>query len=424
MFLQMIHTEQETELFVSDTIILRQNQPEKLKIWKESFPEYFQKGAGLEGHFFANSSVKLSPEYNSEMERLCSVLNLACKAIVENYFNDERIRNYYQLDKELEALLKKCIHKVYNQGFYRPDFLYDTSNQPKICEIGARYPLNGWMISYYLKLISHEVHTIKDQVDLDQNDLKKLIDDLYYHFTPDKKAAFVHDDEKGTEIFYLQKELAKLGVELISVRPQDLKISNDNLCVNEISVSQFILEMDREELKKIKPEVMDKLIEQNSYFNDIRTLILIHDKRVLAVMYDSEIMNDYLSSEDYNFLRKFLIPSYVITEPSGCDAFIKSSQNLILKLNSGGRGIGAYVKSDCTPSEWETIIRENWSKYVIQHFVDQKEFNDIENNRQIHLVGMLLCRDNKTYGSGLFRGSDESVVNVHQGRALVYPIAE
>lgn len=134
------------------------------------------------------------------------------------------------------------------------------------------------MISYYLKLISHEVHTIKDQVDLDQNDLKKLIDDLYYHFTPDKKAAFVHDDEKGTEIFYLQKELAKLGVELISVRPQDLKISNDNLCVNEISVSQFILEMDREELKKIKPEVMDKLIEQNSYFNDIRTLILIHDK--------------------------------------------------------------------------------------------------------------------------------------------------
>lgn len=136
MFLQMIHTEQETELFVSDTIILRQNQPEKLKIWKESFPEYFQKGAGLEGHFFANSSVKLSPEYNSEMERLCSVLNLACKAIVENYFNDERIRNYYQLDKELEALLKKCIHKVYNQGFYRPDFYMIPVISPRFVRLG------------------------------------------------------------------------------------------------------------------------------------------------------------------------------------------------------------------------------------------------------------------------------------------------
>jgi hypothetical protein len=114
----------------------------------------------------------------------------------------------------------------------------------------------------------------------------------------------------------------------------------------------------------------------------------------------------------------------VITEPSGCDIFINGEENLILKLNSGGRGIGAYVKKDCTTQEWEKIIRENWNKYLIQHFVDQQEFTDVENNRQIHLVGMLLCKDDKNYGSGLFRGSDETVVNVHQGRALIYPILD
>jgi hypothetical protein len=37
---------------------------------------------------------------------------------------------------------------------------------------------------------------------------------------------------------------------------------------------------------------------------------------------------------------------------------------------------------------------------------------------------MLLCKDDKTYGAGLFRGSDESIVNVHQGRALIYPLFE
>lgn len=405
-------------------IKLQQNQADKQKKWNQLFSEYFQKDTGLNSNLFANSSVTLSSEYSRQMNCLCAILNKACKAIVLNYFEDDRIRKYYQLDKDLEALLKKSNNEVYNQGFYRPDFLYDTNNQAKICEIGARYSLNGWMISYYLKLINNQTNAYGDRVSAENAALENLIGDLYNQFAPHRKVALIHDDEKGTEIFYLQKELAKLDIELISAKPQDLIVSNDSIYVNGVPVSQFILEMDREELKKINSDVIDKLIKQNSYFNDIRTLILIHDKRVLAVMYDAEIMSDYLSKEDYGFLQNYLIPSFVIIDPAGCDVFTDGEQNLILKLNSGGRGIGAYVKSDCTTEDWNIIIRENWDKYLIQHFVDQKEFNDVENNRQIHLVGMLLCKDDKNYGAGLFRGSDESIVNVHQGRALIYPILE
>jgi len=404
-------------------IKLQQNQTEKQQKWNQLFSEYFQKETAFSSDLFANSSVIISSEYSQEMNRLCSVLNKACKAIVLNYFEDERIRKYYQLDKDLETLLKKSNKQTYNQGFYRPDFLYDKNDQPKICEIGARYPLNGWMISYYVKLISNQANGEKVNL-YAENNLENLVEDLYHQLAPHKKVALIHDDEKGTEIFYLQKELAKLGVELISAKPQDLSVSDNSIYVNGEPVSQFILEMDREELKKISPDVLEKLITKNSYFNDIRTLILIHDKRVLAVMYDAQIMKNYLSKEEYGFLQKYLIPSFVITESSGCDVFINGEENLILKLNSGGRGIGAYVKNDCTPKEWNTIIRENWDKYLIQHFVDQKEFNDVENNREIHLVGMLLCKDDKNYGAGLFRGSDESVVNVHQGRALIYPILD
>lgn len=402
-------------------IKLQQNQAEKQEKWNQLFSEYFQKETVLNSDYFASSSVTLSSEYNGEMNQLCSVLNKACTSIVLNYFEDERIRKYYQLDDDLETLLKKSNNVAYNQGFYRPDFLYDKNDQPKICEIGARYPLNGWMISYYLQLIKNQASANEDKK---ENNLENLIDDLYNQFIPHQKIVLLHDDEKGTEIFYLQKELKGLEIELISAKPQDLILSNDSIYINGEPVSQFILEMDREELKKIRPEVLDKLISEQSYFNDIRTLILIHDKRVLAVMYDASIMKDYLSKEDYSFLQKYLIPSFVITESSGCDIFINSEENLILKLNSGGRGIGAYVKKDCTTREWEKIIRENWNKYLIQHFVDQQEFTDIENNRQIHLVGMLLCKGDKNYGSGLFRGSDETVVNVHQGRALIYPILD
>lgn len=421
----MIITKKETEnQFRIPDIQLQENHAAKQKKWNQLFSEYFQNDTKLNRSFIADSSVTVSSAYKKQMDRLCFILNAACKAIVLNYFEDDRIRKYYQLENDLEALLKKNNNQHYNQGFYRPDFLYDTNNQAKICEIGARYPLNGWMISYYLKLINNQVNGYEVKENTGNADLVNLIDDLHNQFAPYEKVALIHDDEKGTEIFYLQKELARLGIQLISAKPQELLLLNDSIYVNGEPVSQFILEMDREELKKISPNIVDKLIEQSSYFNDIRTLILIHDKRVLAVMYDDLIMSDYLSEEDYDFLKKYLIPSFVITDASGCDTFIDGEQNLILKLNSGGRGIGAYVKSDCTPEDWNTIIRENWDKYLIQHFVGQKEFNDIENNRQIHLVGMLLCKEDKNYGSGLFRGSDETVVNVHQGRALIYPIFE
>ncbi|MFD1601514.1 hypothetical protein ACFSJW_15835 [Flavobacterium artemisiae] len=420
----MIIKSKETASQIDATeIILEQNQPEKQEKWDQFFSEYFQNAEGLDRSFFAGSSVKISEAYNKEMRRLSFVLNQACKAVVLNYFEDKRIRDYYQLDKALESLLKKCTHQEYNQGFYRPDFLYDTQNQAKICEIGARYPLNGWMISYYLQLINDQINIHENEKTKNPN-LENLIKDLYNQLIPDKKIGLIHDNEKGTEIFYLQQELARLGIELISAKPQELTVENDSILIKGEAVSKFILEMDREELKKMNPNVINKLIEQNSYFNDIRTLILIHDKRVLAVMFDEQIMTDYLENEDYEFLKKYLIPSYVILNSDDCDRFIYCEENLILKLNSGGRGIGAYVKNDCTPQEWEKIIRENWNKYVIQHFVDQKEFHDLENNRKIHLVGMLLCRDDHTYGSGLFRGSDESVVNVHQGRALIYPMSE
>jgi hypothetical protein len=388
--------------------------------WDQLFLKYFGDHPKFNRSTFADSSVVLTPEYDEKLIRLCTVLNKACKAIVHNYFSDDRIRKYYQLDQTLEDLLKRASGKAYNVGFYRPDLLYDLNKQAKICEIGARYSLNGWILSHYLKLISREIDRPGSPVSVKALNLDDLIEDLYNELAPLGRIALVQDDEKGNEIFYVQKEFAKRGLELLSVNPRELMLQHDIIHSNGQPFLQFILEMDREELKKIDSKVMDKLIEQGSYFNDIRTLILVHDKRVLAVMYDSDIMSSYLSEDEYHFLKDYLIPSFVITDPTECAPFIHTDQNLILKLNSGGRGIGAYIKNDCTVDEWEAIIQTHWNEYLIQHFVVQKEFYDAENSRQIHLVGMLLCKDDKTYGTGIFRGSDETVVNVHQGRAQIY----
>ena len=114
---------------------------------KEYFDEIPFKGENT----FLNVPILVDPTQLKVFSRLSEVLNDVIKKIVLNYFNDKRIREIYQLDDELESILRLAESRPYQVGMYRPDFIFDKSGQLKICEIGCRYPINGWMLSYYTR---------------------------------------------------------------------------------------------------------------------------------------------------------------------------------------------------------------------------------------------------------------------------------
>jgi hypothetical protein len=119
---------------------------------KQLMTQYYGK-LPFEGDTFSAVPVVVKPHYLAQMDRLCQVLNRALVNIVSAYFTDERIRAIYDLDEEMESILRIAAEMPYTVGLYRPDLLQDENGQARICEIGARYPINGWMISYYLNLI-------------------------------------------------------------------------------------------------------------------------------------------------------------------------------------------------------------------------------------------------------------------------------
>ena len=386
---------------------------------KELMTQYYGK-LPFEGDTFSAVPVVVKPQYLAQMDRLCRVLNRALVNIVSAYFSDERIRAIYDLDEEMEGILRVAAEKPYTVGLYRPDLLQDKSGQTRICEIGARYPINGWMISYYLNLICRnsevmprkELQAVPGQLEFLQT--------LYNTFNASKLIILVHDNEKGTEVFNLLNEFDKKGLSSISASPTDLKLHNGQVTLNNKAVSQFILEMDREELRKFSPDVLHHIIRNGSYFNDVRTLILVHDKRVLAALYDESIMADHLSVEDYLFLRPFLIPTFTLNDAAKREEVIHSKQNWLLKQNSGGRGIDIYVKDECTPQTWADVVDNRWPEYMVQQYVQQQQF-DYMQNPNVKIVGMLLCYNDRSFGPGLFRGAAGCVVNVHNGRAVIFP---
>lgn len=368
---------------------------------------------------FLNFPVKINAKYLENAERLGKLLNDIFVKIVYNYTRDERVQDIIRLDKELQEILLMAEGTPYELGMYRPDFVYDVNGQAKICEIGCRYPINGWMLSYYSNLVAKEfVHSVDKDWEAIPNQ-ENFISEFSSRFDKEEPIFFIHNKEKGTEIHYLKKELAKDGIQLIDVNPKEFELVDGQLMVKEQVARQFYLEMDREELKIFDKDVLKSIIASGRCINDVRTILLIHDKRILTVLFNEVIMPSYTDEYDYAFLKTFLIPSFTIYDQKDKDYLIESSENWVLKNNSGGRGIGIYLKNECDPETWKEIITNNWQDYMVQEYVSQKEF--VLEKEKINIVGMNLYFNGQSFGPGFFRGSSKKIINLHDGKGVAFP---
>lgn len=371
----------------------------------------------IDGAQFAATPVLITPAYLARLDRLNQLLDKALRAIVEHYFDDPRIRTIYALPEPMEALLQLARGRPYRVGWYRPDLVHDMEGQPRVCEIGARYPLNGWMVS---ERAAEALAPHVAAAGLGRVTGHGFVDALCSRYRPGDTVAMLHAGEAGTEIFLLAEALRDRGIDFISVSPAEVGLEDGGLRGGGRAIDHVILEMDRSELPLIPAEVLHHLIDTGRYFNDVRTLILVHDKRVLAVLWDDAIRQSLLPADEAEELRAFLIPSWAIADADGCETLLMCDEDMIAKRSSGGRGIDALVRHECGESEWRARIERDWSMDVYQHYLPQRDFGAPGDARATHLVGLQLCRDATSYGPGIFRGSSASVINLHGGRGLLY----
>lgn len=371
---------------------------------------------------FADLPVHVSVSRLPEFEKLTAVLADALEKIVRHYAADSRIRAIYDLSDELNSILQEAAAEPYAIGAYRPDFLQAENGQLKICEIGARFPLNGWMISYYMEQVvgSFRFWNTEKPVQL----LKHMPEQFEQIFQKEKVLTLVMKSEKGYEIHWLLDILREKGFRSQICKPEELELVENEIQLNGKTAEQFILEMDRTELSLFRPGVLNQLIHHSRYINDVRTLILVHDKRVLAVLNDETIMRDYLDAGDYEFLRSWLVPAFALNDEALIGKLISTRENWVLKQSSGGRGVGMYIGHETEAAVWEKALRENRGEYMVQEYVKQHNYAVPTGNKTetMHLVGMLLCLNRTLCGPGVFRGSSNEVINVHQGRGVIFPM--
>lgn len=361
-------------------------------------------GLAPDENLCSRRALLLPDTYRKRMHRLGVLIDMAVRAVVDRYFVDRRIAAIYALPPALEQILRQAARKPYHVGWYRPDLVFDRDGMARICEIGARYPFNGWMVSHAWS---------RGHVDF-WPDLRAL-------FPPGSTAALVHGTEPSGEVDYLAAQLRQTGVDFVAVSPRELTVDDSGVRAGGRHPGRFILQLDRLELLSLPPDVLDHLLERGNYLNDVRSLILVHDKRVLAVLSDAAIMGDAMPADLYAELQPYLIYSTCARSAAEAEELLRQDGDWIAKPSSGGRGIGTLVRSQSDADIWAARVRNDWRHLVFQPYVQQLDFVDTDPAQPIHMVGMLLCRDSVCYGSGLFRGSDEAVINLHQGRGKLYP---
>lgn len=368
---------------------------------------------------FSRLPVTVAASHPAELRRLARLLDTAFRAIVARYFDDPRIRALYRLPPALERVLSLARAAPYRVGCTRPDFVYDGDGHPRICEVGARYPLNGWMVSAFAARAfaadgaRHGLHPSPETTD--------FLPALLHGLAPGDTVAVIHDREPGTEIFGLRAPLAARGVDFVDAPPLRLGVVAGRPAIDGVPLRRVFLELDRSELPGIREDALAALIAAGDCVNDVRTVVLVHDKRVLAVLHDPAIMRDCLPADDYAALRPYLIPTWAPTCEADAEALLARPENLIAKRNSGGRGVDACVREACDEATWRDFVRSQWPDYVFQPYLEQRAFTAPDTGEAVHLVGMQLCRDGESHGPGVFRSSTERVINLHQQRGRLHP---
>ncbi|WP_170113025.1 hypothetical protein [Ahniella affigens] len=373
----------------------------------------------------ADAAVVLSTDQVAAMAECCGALHRALRAVVQHYPHDARIRAIYDLNPAMRDILSVADGMPYQVGCYRPDFVFDAQGHPRICEIGARYPLNGWVIS---ALLEAAVSTA------DCEPAAPVVPTSFWARAfwsqwvacnpPGSTIALVHHQERGSEVHRALRVLAEYGVSVRDVAPQALQIRHGTIMSAQGStwhpIDHCLLELDRSELTLVEPAVLQAMIAGGQYRNDVRTLILVHDKRVLTVLSDRDILTDLVGPEDVATLTPWLIPSHVGNDPTARAQLLAAPQDLIAKRSSGGRGIDALIRSQCATHEWRQLVEAEWSSFMFQDYLDQLDFES--GGAAMHLVGMMLCWNERFLGPGVFRGSQDAIINVHQGRGQLYPV--
>lgn len=343
---------------------------------------------------------------HKNLKKVQHLLYKSFKYFLPRYDQYPSIIEYSEKFKEIVALYNLEETRV---GFYRPDFLIPKEGKIKICELGCRY-----YEAYWGHGIAEFIMEKRNKVTNQNADRSRIIDQVIDHAFQwwsglENSLVVLKGRDREGDIRFYRPFFEKIGVTLHYIYPDTLKDQLDLLKGRPVlnAFSQM-------ELEALTPEEV-LAISKSDCLNPLPTVLLLHDKRFLAVLWDDNFRKSALGTEDAAFLKDYLIPTYTRKQSKELWAYAKEHKDeFILKPQLLGKSEGIVPGPLVSESEWKQTFEDgSIDTMILQYWVDQREFNASIDGKSFkdYGTGMLLCMEDEYYGPGQFRMSSCEVIN-------------
>lgn len=207
-------------------------------------------------------------------------------------------------------------------------------------------------------------------------------------------------------------------------------------------VHQIGLELHQGELMSLSFEMLREI--GLRCFNDLRTILLVHDKRMLGIVLEelnSLVARNVLTSDQAGILDRGIVPT-IIPGSTKLDQFIarcSETPNLkdgyILKPVRGGKGAGILFGDLLTSSEWTSKLQLMRSPqltadttFVVQRAIEQNTYEvrlrENDGVKEFPLIGTFHMVHGELLGLGLWRSGPGRVCALSQGGAWMCSVLE
>ncbi len=364
-----------------------------------------------------------------ELQRMGALLLKALNAAASGFLANKALRRHMPMPGWVTELLIMAEKRPYRIGMFRPDLLFVADGGLKICEINGRFIANGMILSQKLAEASGRLAYLADAPYQAITPFSGLIPALLSRFDPDAPVTLLLNKEPGNEIRYLLQRWQDNGGVYHLASPKDLQLKGRHIVLHGQRVAQFILELKRDELRLFATEVLRHMVHHCTYINDLRTLLVIHDKRLPGALLDPEVVHGILTMEEHAFLSRFLLPSHDMTDAAAYAMVRANPKPWVAKRISSGRGEGMHIGNGVSLSVWQELLAQGRGEYLAQQFVPQRTFPilTIRENRLVRhpmqVVATLPGFDQTIFGPGILRSGVHDVINMHGGRGqLLMPM--
>ncbi|GKU05737.1 hypothetical protein FLAG1_09051 [Fusarium langsethiae] len=400
---------------------------------------------------FSPHAVAVSDTLYSRLTQLHVLLGRVFVDIVDRWFTDESARfpERMPLDPSEESLVKwiassgKIPDYRDHAGCWRSDILFEQSpdgvfnEAPRICEINGRLPLNGVLgislATNGLKELGAAAGGLETQ-----GDMEGSYDRVMMMFDPEKPLFTVHRNFPGADSKTLSGvNLSRGRPSVEAVDPNNLEVREDKSSPTGLSLwdkstdthmEQWIIEMLQEEYVGLEPAVVQQLA--LSPLNDLRTVFIVHDKRLLGIIPEElpgMVARGVLTAEEAEIVANGL--AHTINPGSeGLRSLIRESEDnpdvrlgYIYKPCRDGMGHGIELGRNMTQEAWlerlkklatPDVLRPHDDAAVIQKLVDHRWLDMVRHEvasddgakpNKLHMIGSFFMFHNQNYYAAPWR---------------------